>query len=582
MFLVLASLASAGVSVWAFSADNVVLGVAFALAAIAASAMGARAELDNASAPVRFDRTDALVSCASFVGALGLRLHRIREIPWGINNDVAWNGLYALRILSGEEPYTPYTAEAWGKETFFFYLVAAVFRVFGAGPITLVVPSIVAGALTVAVFYLLSRLLFDRRAAIVAAALLATLAWHLTLSRTGYRAILAPLFLALTLLFFFRAVDATTMRARLAWFAATGMALGVGHHSYFSFRVTTPLLGLLVLRELACDRGFLRRCAAGLAVAGAVAALCVLPLALYAVAHPDMFFARTGHLWIGNRLREQGSWAPVWENLRDNLLLFHYHAPVGNFFNLEWPILSRPMGLFVLVGAGALIRVARRRAPFTVISVGVLAHLPALLSAPDATRSLMVTLAVAWTAAAGVEAVARRFWPAKPIAGTMVAAGLAAVLSAAELRFYFHDLGRDPAAQYGYAGIHTAIAHTVADLALGHLTFVSAGNTFTTTEFLWHDLPPGRLRSGGFEAPDQIPPDDLRRALEEFLAEAPPAGLGLAFVIDTQPANEPLLARVRETFPEAVVRAHDDERYGTPAYYSVAVPPAVVAARAGR
>ncbi|MBN1552043.1 NHL repeat-containing protein, partial [bacterium] len=47
---------------------------------------------------------------------LGLRFYKLGTIPNGINNDAAWNGMYAIRILEGE-PYTPFTAEAWGKST---------------------------------------------------------------------------------------------------------------------------------------------------------------------------------------------------------------------------------------------------------------------------------------------------------------------------------------------------------------------------------------------------------------------------------------------------------------------------------
>src|SRR5262249_31391328 len=147
-----------------------------------------------------------------------------------------------------------------------------------------------------------------------------------------------------------------------------------------------------------------RRNATGLALMAAVAAVIVAPLFVYAIRNPDVFFARTGHLWIGQRMREAGSGAPFWENLRGNLGMFHYQARVGNFFNNEWPILSRPLGLAFLAGLGVLLAGWRRRGPFVALAVLFFAHLPALLSAPDATRSLMVTLPVAWAAAAAVEA----------------------------------------------------------------------------------------------------------------------------------------------------------------------------------
>src|SRR5438105_718321 len=40
------------------------------------------------------------------------RVYRLDILPSGLNHDVAWNGLYGIRILHGE-PYTPYVGEAW-------------------------------------------------------------------------------------------------------------------------------------------------------------------------------------------------------------------------------------------------------------------------------------------------------------------------------------------------------------------------------------------------------------------------------------------------------------------------------------
>ena len=517
-------------------------------------------------------RSERLIVGLLLAGAIFFRIFRLHDIPWGINNDVAWNGLYALRILAGE-PYTPYTAEAWGKETFFFHLVAAAFRLFGAGETTLLLPALTAGVLTVMAFYVASRDLFGRRAAAIGAFVLAAMAWHLTLSRTGYRAILAPLFLLLVLWCFFRAIDAGATRTRIAWFAAAGLALGLGHHSYFAFRVATPLLAVLTVCEAWRRPGFLRRNAAGFAVMGALALVVVMPLLLYAARFPDVFFSRTSHLWIGHRVREAGSWAPVWENLRDNLLMFHYQARVGNFFNNEWPILSRPLGVFFVLGLGVLLARVRERGPRVALLTGFFAHLPSLLSKADATRSLMVTLTVAWAAGAAVEALARwsdRF--GRRIA-TVVAATLTVGIMAAELHFYFVRLGADPAAQFGYAGPHTALAREAAALARDHVTFVSHGHNFETTQFIWRDVPPGRLLGLGVDAPDVVPPEQLLATLEAAIAAPTARGQGRAFVIEAHPSNEPLRARVREVFPEAVERAHFDPRFGEFGYYSYAVPP---------
>jgi 4-amino-4-deoxy-L-arabinose transferase-like glycosyltransferase len=505
-----------------------------------------------------------LVVCTVF-----FRTYRLDSIPWGINTDVGWNGTFALRFLHGE-PYTPYTEEAWGKETLFFYMIAGVFKVFGVDGTTLRVPALIAGTLTVLVFYGLSRDLFDRRLATIAAFVYSAMAWHVTLSRTGYRAILAPLAMVLVLWLFYRAIDARSARRRLAYFAGTGLAIGFGLNTYFSFRVVPPLLVILAVHAGWKQSGYLRRNAAGFALLLACSIVVVLPLALYAMAHPDVFFARTGYLWIGNRMREAGSWDPFWENLRNNLLMFHYKAKVGNFFDNEWPILSRPLGVFFLAGLGVFLGRCRERGPLLALLVAVFGHVPAMLSMPDATRSLLVTAAVAWCAAAGVEAVLRLL----PRGTTLAAVLLTVGIMAAEYRFYFVDLAQSGWAQFGYAGPQTAIAREVVKLTRDHQTFLCRTHNYYTVQFLLHDVPPERLMGVGSETADDLSEERLMALLDEALTQPRPVGLGLAFVIDNQPKNQALLERVRGLFPQAAVIPHGDPRFGEPFFTVViAAPP---------
>jgi len=108
---------------------------------------------------------------AALVGVLAVGIffcvYRLDLIPSGLNHDVAWNGLYALRILRGE-PYTPYTAEAWGRETTMLYLQALGIRLFGVEAPALIYPAVVAGILLLPVFYLWLRELFGPRLALAA------------------------------------------------------------------------------------------------------------------------------------------------------------------------------------------------------------------------------------------------------------------------------------------------------------------------------------------------------------------------------------------------------------------------------
>ena len=122
------------------------------------------------------------------VAVLGLgvfsRVYRLDLIPSGLNHDVAWNGLYGLRILQGE-PYTPYTTEAWGRETLMLYLQALGIRLFGVELPALIYPAVLAGILLLPIFYLWMREAFGPRLALAATFLLAVSGWHLVFSRIG-------------------------------------------------------------------------------------------------------------------------------------------------------------------------------------------------------------------------------------------------------------------------------------------------------------------------------------------------------------------------------------------------------------
>ncbi|MCS6843142.1 MAG: hypothetical protein NZ528_02280, partial [Caldilineales bacterium] len=60
------------------------------------------------------------------------RFHQLDVYPNGCQSDECNNGLDALRWLAGA-PYTPYAETNEGQATFFTYLIALSFRVFGVG-----------------------------------------------------------------------------------------------------------------------------------------------------------------------------------------------------------------------------------------------------------------------------------------------------------------------------------------------------------------------------------------------------------------------------------------------------------------
>src|SRR5687768_5501202 len=122
--------------------------------------------------------------------AAGYRLYDIKSYPPGLFPDEAANGEDLLLILTGDA--RPFYPRGNGREALFFYLQAAMTSTFGVGVWPMHLASALVGIGTVILMYFATRPYFGRLAGLMAAFLLATSYWHVTLSRTGFRAIQIP------------------------------------------------------------------------------------------------------------------------------------------------------------------------------------------------------------------------------------------------------------------------------------------------------------------------------------------------------------------------------------------------------
>lgn len=225
------------------------------------------------------------------VAGAGLRLDRIGELPPGLYRDEAWYGLDAVGVLNGHPAL--YFAANNGREGLFIYLLAAVVSFLGQTTLALRLTSALVGIATLGAIYLAGRAFFSHRIGVLAAGVLAGTFWHVALSRVAYRAITLPLFATLGL-----ALAACALRAsgrpRQALAVGAGMLIGLTFYTYTS----APFLAPLVL--LAAIVIFLRRPADRrviLVIAG-VALAALLPMAIWALRHPDLYLARAGQVSI--------------------------------------------------------------------------------------------------------------------------------------------------------------------------------------------------------------------------------------------------------------------------------------------
>lgn len=339
-----------------------------------------------------------------------LRLYKIDSLPPGDGYDPAYYGLDALAILKGARPI--FLPENYGREAMFSYLVAAFFALFGISPKAIYAASAVVGILTIPAVYLVTEEMFrdeedalSRYGGLIAALTVAISYWHLNWSRLGVRAILVPLFVALTLFCLWRG-----LRTGSRWaFVGCGLFLGLGMYTYQAFRAV-PLLVVLgfvyvgLRNQVSPQRpGFFL--ATNLVLVVVVSLVVFAPLGYYFLTHPGSFTQRIEQTLVVNPAQETAGEAPgLADQVKSVLLMFNFHGDEWPKTNLPGrPALDPFLSVAFFLGIGvSLVRIRRPLYPFLLTWLIVM-MVPALLAryGPAAKRAIGTLPAVAILIAIG-------------------------------------------------------------------------------------------------------------------------------------------------------------------------------------
>jgi len=385
-----------------------------------------------------------LMSVTLLVAAV-LRLAAVGQVPPGLYHDEAYNGLDALKILDGD--FSLYFSANNGREPMFIYLIALWVGLLGRSPFAVRLASFAPGLLTIAATYAMARTLFSRRVGLMSAAVLGVTLWHVHLSRVGYRAVLLPLFIALTI--WQGALGWRTGRRRY-WLAA-GALYGLSFYTYMAVRFTPVALFLFGLYCLLTRPGWRKReRLVPLAWAGLTFLLTLAPLILFTFLHPDLVLSRTGQVAIWNPEIHGGDLMGT--------LVTHTTRTLGMFFlkgdriwrhNVPWrPVFDPLLGLFFLAGLARAVRGFRRDGALALVVIWTLTlMLPTLLAedAPHFLRgagvwpmaALFPALGMDWLMGQGWTVSSRQGWVSALRAGSVVLALLVGLFSTAAA--YFGD-----------------------------------------------------------------------------------------------------------------------------------------------
>jgi len=249
-----------------------------------------------------------IVFISIFLLGAFFRFWKISSLPGGLFPDEAANGLDVNSILDGN--LRPFYERGNGREGLFFYFLALSVALFGRGPWQHHIVSAGFGLAAVVVTYFLTKRLFGKNVALLAAFFMATSSYAVTLSRTAFRANTLPFFAALSLLFvviFFQTRNEKTKE----WTAAgSGAALALGFYTYIAFRMMIPLLAILVLILLFSVRDRLKTIYLAyrkhLIIFTASFLVAFAPLGYYFLSHPGTFVGRAGQVSIFSKDLNQG------------------------------------------------------------------------------------------------------------------------------------------------------------------------------------------------------------------------------------------------------------------------------------
>ena len=330
------------------------------------------------------------------LGVLSLRLHRITELPQGIQSDEGPDGVYALQVLQGEHGVF-FPEAASGREWMGVYAIAATTSALGRTILAFRLPTALASAATVFAVFWLGRQFFGRDGSgrptpwrglfigSVGAGVLAASLGQTIIGRASLRANYLPLLLALCFALLWWGWSEPAVKRNWRRIALAGLCAGLLPYTYIPSRFTPFLFlffGLSFLFPLRPGtKEFLRAELPRAAIFVGVTSLVAAPILIYFVINPDDFFIRSREVWL---LREgEGTlWGGLLRNAWEHLLAFGFHGDRRERYNFgALPMLNPWEALAFWFGVGMAVWRWQRRPAYRLLLLWLVVLLvPAMLS----------------------------------------------------------------------------------------------------------------------------------------------------------------------------------------------------------
>ncbi len=355
----------------------------------------------------------ALATLTLLVAAV-LRIWQLAIYPPGPHYDEAAELLIARSIAFGGARFFPMVEAYQGREVLFYYLSVPLLTLISNTIFSLRLLSVYCNLITIAASIALGRAMFrGRRGLIVglAVGVLMALSFPMIwLSRQAFRSSALPLMQSLALLFLWKGLSVGARRAsplqatrlRKIWarnraprlLVIGGVFAGGAVYTYNSSRLFPFWLLLGGIMLLLADRShWKRRLGQGILFLGATA-ITALPMAIYAIQRPDIFWGRLGEV------TEPGQSVTLAQSIVLHLKMFFIAGdPYFRYNDPGRPYFTLPEGLLLLIGLVlAAYRLTRRseypveRAAYGLALLSPLMVIPSVISVgglpPSNMRSL--------------------------------------------------------------------------------------------------------------------------------------------------------------------------------------------------
>jgi 4-amino-4-deoxy-L-arabinose transferase-like glycosyltransferase len=533
------------------------------LAGAAALLPPLRSDVRSSASPPRLTGAEIAFLIVLTLGGGLIRFVGLDHMPpGGFHDEVEYHRI-AEQILAGDRPIFVPDIQL---PAFFIYLLAAGIGIAGKGIATVRGGPALLGTLTLPVFYLLARRAYSRPVAAATAILLAGSRWHITFSRVVFSAaITGPLLEVLAVLVFWRAVE----RRKPLDYGLLGLIVGIGLQTYYSFNLFPAVLGVAVL----CYAGRLGwsrfrpelvPILKGLVWSALVAIVLLIPLALFAVRNPQVFFRRTNTVAIWGPANDLPLAAALKRSVALHLLMFNFRGDENPRHNIpEAPLLIPAEGALLALGLGLAIARGIRWPQGTWLAWFAVMLLPAVLTieAPQAHRAVGAIPAVYLLIGEGLQAL---FTLSTAGARRARAVIVAALLLAASLAGAFQDVWRyfrvqvvHPLAWSEFQAAYHTIARFVKPFA---------GRDEIRMSSLYYGSPILRFHLG-----DQFPYQRFRLSdeLPRIAAPGEERREGTLYVLE--PFQEKLFPLFQALYPHARLEKHSDP-FGRLMFVSIFVP----------